>query len=520
MASTLLTTSAAPLSTQGQVQGQVQPAPFATFTPAAPAPAAPAAPASKWTPENFTDASQRHDFISISLPNRPRLTIQDAYEVWETNPNILFHTGYRIAGTREDIAADLAAAGQSEADIEGIINSAISSENYLTDMAAEFHDEMKKYIIWNRTAVKTNVAAPGATLFGTMSALNPALLAQATAKSRPPGTGGPGRKVEPIMQKLQKLAPGNYLDVSNMDDFGRGTKPIPANKLAGRTGTNRIPIVSNKADRYIAAINMIPGGAQTYADDIAQVVQILGTPAAPAPTGYYQPPAPAPLAQQPPTFMAAGAPGFQPFAPMQPAGVLQTPVGAIMTPKQRKQKAAAAQSFPGFAPQPPAYATAVSGAIMQGGRPLDMSNVMDEDEGEYYDEEEEEGEYYDNTAVQPAQQFAPSFQPSPAPAQQFAQPPRAPLAAPQAAFPAQRFAPAPLAPAPLAPAPLAPRPVALAPAPLAPRPVALAPAPLAAVGLQRTPPQVPLAPVSAPAAPLAPARSPVVQLQRLQAPPM
>lgn len=418
---TLLTTT--PLTTQPMQQFQPAPvvptAPVVTVVPA-------------WNPEAYQDATNRHEFILVGDPSRNRVTIQDSYDIWANMPNVLFQTGYRIAGTRENIIAALQEAQTPDDQIEAAVNSSISSENYITDMAPEFHREMADYIAWHRTAVKTNTAAPGNTLSGTMAALNPAFAATtAQAKPRAAGTGGPGRKVESITQKLQKAtADKPYLDVSNMDDFGRKTKWLAPGSLAGRVGTNRIAIVSNKLDRYVAAIRMIPGGEQTYADDIAHVAQLLGG-TVPAGAAFPQP------GQQVPTgaVPATSTHGFQPFAPQPMQDIRPTPVSAILTPKQRKQKKAAAAQL-NIAPN---FSTAVMQPIAafpgQIGVPVNVANYDDESD---YDDDDEAPIDFTVNQVFPQQPRMPSpqvprFSPMSAAQQPRMSSPQVPLFPPMAA---------------------------------------------------------------------------------------
>ena len=567
--STLLTTASFPAAQQAPAQQPQQ-----AFAPQAPAQQprqafAPQAPAQQpqqvpaWTNEAFDDANARHEFIAVGIPNRNRVTIQDAYEIWAANPAVLFQTGYRIAGTLEDITAALQAvqsvneqgeqiAQFSDEQIAEVLATAISNENYTGDMSADFHREMSDYITWNRTAVRTNVTAPGNTMYNTMTSLNPGLLANTQAKPRAVATGGPGRKVETISQKLQKATYDKpYLDVSTMDEYGRKTKWIGPGSLAGRVGTPRIPIVSNKLDRYIAAINMIPNGAQIYAEDIAEVARLLGGSA--TATTF-------PHAGQQVLGAMAGPPGTQPFYPQRPTGVTPVPVAAIRTAKQRKQQLAATatqlpslHNFTTTAAQPMGFPGQIAG------QPV---NFIGLDDDEYDDEDEEDG-YYDNVAPvnfitqgfaqQPQQQYAPAPQQqqyapapqqqqyapapqqqqyAPAPQQQFAPAPRpggqfpqyapAPAAARSPMAPQQQFAPAPRpAPAPVgqfpqyAPAPInfnrpptapqqqyAPAPINFNRPPTAPQAsFPQAPRPIAPV-VQAPRPVTPVAPVAVTPAPV------------------
>jgi len=66
-------------------------------------------------------------------------------------PNILYHTGYRIAGTAEEIAKALHKVHIDDNTIQTILNTAISSENYTKSPFAEiYEDEQQRSEILTR----------------------------------------------------------------------------------------------------------------------------------------------------------------------------------------------------------------------------------------------------------------------------------------------------------------------------------------------------------------------------------
>jgi hypothetical protein len=59
--------------------------------------------------------------------------------------NTIFHTGYRITGTPENVHAALALAGVSLADIQQVLVTSITRDNYNTTMADVFKQELTVY---------------------------------------------------------------------------------------------------------------------------------------------------------------------------------------------------------------------------------------------------------------------------------------------------------------------------------------------------------------------------------------
>ena len=78
-----------------------------------------------------------------------------------------------------------------------------------------------------------------------------------------------------LAERLAELRPGYVLDVSDMDDAGKGVrqKLAPRTERSGRLGIPGIPIISNNSRSYILALEMVYGAEapQQYAAELADI---------------------------------------------------------------------------------------------------------------------------------------------------------------------------------------------------------------------------------------------------------
>ena len=88
----------------------------------------------QWTLEEMNDAKAKNQFIFVSPEGSSRVTINDATNFWNIDPTIIFQTGYRIAGTPDNITYELLQQGIQEDAIQELLSSAITSDNFLTDL--------------------------------------------------------------------------------------------------------------------------------------------------------------------------------------------------------------------------------------------------------------------------------------------------------------------------------------------------------------------------------------------------
>lgn len=85
-----------------------------------------------WTPEKAEIAGRKQQYIGV--PRGTRRHLLGAQNVWTTNRDVLYHTGYRITGTEQDIRDALMRAGINPVDIDNVIATSISANNYNTTM--------------------------------------------------------------------------------------------------------------------------------------------------------------------------------------------------------------------------------------------------------------------------------------------------------------------------------------------------------------------------------------------------
>jgi hypothetical protein len=230
--------------------------------------------------QTLKDAEAKRQFLLVDTTNS-LITILDAPKIWLTQPEILFHTGYRIAGTPSNIIAALNSLNLPSDVIDQIIHTAISSSNYQTNPF--YQTEVQNYRLWKRSAVKANIMAPGASLFDLMLALDPNL-----QKTRPnkydqrsqikPTTGvKSSTRRTSIYDKILSLEPGKILDVSGLKENGTGARVDKApGARSKKQGVPGLPIVSADFDHYLLAVRMIPDGEQRYATELQQMSDIFG----------------------------------------------------------------------------------------------------------------------------------------------------------------------------------------------------------------------------------------------------
>lgn len=293
----------------------------------------------RWSPEAARKAAEKAQFIRVGGPNgvTPR-SITGAERWWKSaDPNVnrdIFATGARISGTPENITAALRYAGVDENQIQQVLNQAITKDNYQTTMAAAYQQERD-----GRKGLKgTKPVAEGYTWdqiewFSTN--LNTARVSTKTGEQKGTVAAGGRGAGESLADKYHKLQPGKVLDVSGMDiNTGKNVRTInqPKTTKAGKFGRT-IPIFSNNADTYVAAIQRIfgPEGLNTYANEINFVRQSLAAPRAAVAGPLVAAPFRVPSPPRVPGQTLAPVPVFQPAVPTvaSPAGLRTVGGGAI-----------------------------------------------------------------------------------------------------------------------------------------------------------------------------------------------
>jgi len=235
-----------------------------------------------WSAENMKDAKLKWEFIIVSSLNDTRVNITSATKFWSINPKILFQTGYRIAGTPEDITKNLQLVGFFDEEIKSVIETSISSSNYYTDMESVYQSELDSYNLWKRKAIKSNVQSQGFNLFDFITAVNPSVLplTELPVYEKQPKRKG---RTKSLFDKLSSLPQANVLDVSGLKPDGSGVNSIPRPKRSKKYGSPNLSIVSDNMETYKLALSMLPGGADNYKEDIEYVTQLFSQSEQPSP---------------------------------------------------------------------------------------------------------------------------------------------------------------------------------------------------------------------------------------------
>lgn len=100
-----------------------------------------------WNPEKGLEAEQQGYFIYV--PSGRKVYLSDAVAMWNDpeTENIMFHTGYRIAGDIFDINRTLHANNIPEQTIGDVIQTSIDSENYLGNLAQIYQTTLAQDLI-------------------------------------------------------------------------------------------------------------------------------------------------------------------------------------------------------------------------------------------------------------------------------------------------------------------------------------------------------------------------------------
>jgi hypothetical protein len=288
-------------------------------------------PGLKWSAEAAEKHAKKGSFIRVGGAQVGNRVLSGAERTsWSktTNPdeyNTIFHTGYRITGTPENVRMALESAGVTPDQVAQILATSIDRTNWQTTMKGEYDKEIASHAALKGTKpVSEGYDWPQ--IFWFAQNLKSAVIATSGGQQKGPATSpGRARGGESLGEKLRKLAPGKVIDVSNMDlNTGKGIRTVPQPKSAksGKFGDFRrgVNIISNNLQTYIRALQLAFGAdaETTYASEIDLVSkQLSGTPvfaAAPAPFAA-QPPRVAPLAAPAVGATLAPVPTFVPAVP-------------------------------------------------------------------------------------------------------------------------------------------------------------------------------------------------------------
>lgn len=238
----------------------------------------------RWTQDAAGKAAAKGAFLRVGGAQVTKRFLSGSKRSWtSTKPDeyrTIFSTDLRITGTPEAVTTALSLAGLTQEQIQEVLARSITRDNFNTTMAAVYNNEIANYeAIKQQKPVPEGYEWDQLIWFG--QNIKSAVIATKTGEQRgtvaSPGRAGAG---ESISEKLNKLAPGKVLDVSNMDlNTGRGVRTVTAPKTerSGKYSSGKIPIISNNIDKYIRALQLAYGAdAETvYAADIDMVRHLL-----------------------------------------------------------------------------------------------------------------------------------------------------------------------------------------------------------------------------------------------------
>ena len=233
-------------------------------------------------------AGQHKKFLYVSVGKETLvIPITDALSIWMTKPDVIFHSGYRVAGTKPDLREFLSFL--SDADFDQLVDTAITNNNYKTN--PYYKDELSTYTEWINSAVKSNNMSAGAKLRDLMVALNPQILVARKSEPAKIGRGtygintgvsdvsraSRGRTSADLNKRLISLEPGKVLDVSKIKDTGAGV--IKINTPTDRSSKYfhpSLPIASDNFPSFMLAISMLNGGELAYPEAVAYMRSVFG----------------------------------------------------------------------------------------------------------------------------------------------------------------------------------------------------------------------------------------------------
>ena len=305
--------------------------------------------APKWSEEHGKKALEGHYYIKVGDKSPGHLFLSGAPRYWGTHPDFVYvPSPYRVAGSRANLSGLFRELGYSEADINRILASGYTSQNYQSTMKASFDDEVAQLETYKGGVVKkapaitlAELAAGQITFHGEKPARKPRAKAVTTGgpggagapaeASSSPGRGGArGPKVS-IRERLDALAPGKVLDLSNMKDDGTNIKTMdaPGPKSKKLQPVANLRMVSSVADRWVRAIQLLGPGYEQYLNAYpgAEAVAVAAVAPAVAPAAVH---APVVTVPRPPSPRAvAPGPGVPVVPTVQPVPRATTPKGAL-----------------------------------------------------------------------------------------------------------------------------------------------------------------------------------------------
>jgi hypothetical protein len=260
--------------------------------------------------DDIEELTKHHQFMFV--PDFVVMNITDVNRLWTQNPNIIVLVTHRLVGLADEISLALETIGYSDEEIQDVLDTALTSNNYDGEYADVYMTQLEGYNEWMKSVNKTIENSEGLKLLDFMIEVNPAVKQKKSVvqqyatkepvkdtkkRKRPEKWHGFGKgtflqpglmtpepdtkpiyrkpgRVKPLETRINELPEGKVLDVSNMQPNGTGAITIAPKR--NRFGSPTLPIVSADYDHYALAISMLPGGADAYSEDLKYMREVFG----------------------------------------------------------------------------------------------------------------------------------------------------------------------------------------------------------------------------------------------------
>lgn len=254
----------------------------------------------KWNPQMAQKALDTHQYIKVGDKGGTNLTITGAPKYWKKNQDFVYLPDLRLAGSRQNVITVLRGyrseegGSYSDAQIDVFLKNAYTSENYVVPQsqggrAEDYQHEFDNYLAFkqSQSTQKPKKEAPSITLADLsflIDKLPEAETLKVSSKSRSSKTSKPKsdtrRNVRHVnlKQRLDSLAPGSVLDVSNMKDDGTNIKTIPEPGAGSKKhGVDGVKVVSSSAENFAKAMKLLGAEYEQYVAKYSQVAATQAT---------------------------------------------------------------------------------------------------------------------------------------------------------------------------------------------------------------------------------------------------
>jgi hypothetical protein len=230
-----------------------------------------------WSKVDAVKAAQKHTFIRVNKSNsRSSRQINGAERVWnrpETQDEVYLPT-YRITGNPQNIAIALNRAGYTEEQVLEALEDAISRNNYKSDKAELYQEEMFCLRAFKKEQKKLKEQEKiswDSLLVIASNAKKSHVVLQDKGDSQ---RGASKRKT--FLQQYKRIQgqEDKVVDVSNMRDDGTGilVKNKPTSSRSRYVVIDAVPVVSNNEERFLRALEFLFNTDKFESEDAYQKV--------------------------------------------------------------------------------------------------------------------------------------------------------------------------------------------------------------------------------------------------------